>query len=80
MNYEEETEDITMRELMLMIDYDGVRSSLDEHYSDYDCQLIAKRLKSYTINKELQIIMNMYKYSFQQGVDKLIDDGFIKMW
>lgn len=80
MNYEEVSEDMTLKGLMLVHDKNQVRSLLDEQYSNYDCELIYKKLKSYKINRELQYVMSTYDYNFQQGVDYLVDNGILKLW
>ena len=85
MNYEiymfdEESENLTLKGLMMVLDLKQIRGLLDEYYSDYDCKIIYDKLKIYRVNQELQYVMNKYRFNFQQAIDKLVDTGILKLY
>lgn len=77
---EEESNHMTLKGLMLAYDYNHIRSELDEYYTDYDCKLIANKMKTFAINREVEYLMSKYDYNFQQSIDKLVDTGILKLW
>lgn len=77
---EEVSEDLTLKGLMLAYDYNHIRNELDEYYTDYDCKLIATKMKTFTMNREVEYLINKYNYNFQQAIDRLVDTGILKLW
>lgn len=85
--FEEESNDMTLKRLMLAYDKKDIYTIMNisakkgcEEWTEYDCQIIADKLKSYKVNTELQTIKKRYRLSTKDAIIKLIDDGIIKMY
>lgn len=67
-------------DLIMNYTYDDVREQLDNYYTDYDCKIIEKRLKTYAMNREICYLTHTYNYSFQQAIDRLLDLNILRLW
>lgn len=85
--FEEEQNDMTLKRLMLAYDKKDIYTIMNisakkgcEEWTEYDCQVIADKLKKYSVNAELQYVMKHYRLSTKDAIIRLIDDGIIKMF
>lgn len=80
MYYEEVSEDLTLKGLMIPFTYEFIRNELDEVYSDYDCKLIYEKLKRFILNRDVQYLMIQYDFTFSQAIDKMVDSRVLKLY
>lgn len=78
--FDEQSENLTLKGLMMALDLKQIRGLLDEYYTDYDCKIIYEKLKIYRVNQELQYVMEKYRFNFQQAIDRLVDTGILKLY
>lgn len=82
----EESEDLTLKTLMKDYSSKWVYLTMNnelnkEHeWTETDCQIIANKLKKYSVNRELQYLVNHYRMSHKDAIIRLIDEEIIKMY
>lgn len=71
---------LTRKGQIINYNYDYIRLVMGNEWTDYDCKIIESKINKYTLNREVQYLMNRHRLNFREAIERLVDSGLLKMW